>query len=434
MGIGSRLALRLFRNSSVQAVFLAMALVVMPVPALAGRNCEAAPPDAVKTQKGLRFASQVRDALERSDVRVALLARVGSDQSNRGVRFTHVGFVLREHPAGPWTVVHELNACGSGSSDLFDEGLGNFFMDDPFAYETKIFLPSPDVQDKLIGVLRGPQKRAMHESVYSAIANPWSVKYQNSNGWALELWAAAMADGAVHSRSDAQSWLKDHGYQPSRLHIGAGERAGARLFTPNVRFGDHPDTAWQTQTYEVSTGDSVMAFVGRVDAAARIIVQRLDAPSVVAPPRSVTPGVSVATTAPARAPARVAALVPAMPATPAATVSQTVADAGGVNRAQLLQSMQGLIKAYACRPQGYLSQCRQLERNTCEAQVNDAVLRCFATVSDQQLMSANEQGAMQQMQEIGYCAVEGVDASMAKSTKPAQGAQGQSCASVRGYK
>jgi hypothetical protein len=75
-----------------------------------------------------------------------------------------------------------------------------------------------------------------------------------------------------------------------------------------------------------------------------------------------------------------------------------------------------------------------MERISCEKQVSDAVLRCFATVSDQQLMNGTEQAAMQQMQEIGYCAVEGVDADFVAANKPARTLQGQQCPSVRNYK
>ena len=93
----------------------------------------------------------------------------------------------------------------------------------------------------------------------------------------------------------------------------------------------------------------------------------------------------------------------------------------------------GCIVTYACRPQGYLNQCRQLDVKNCEKQVSDAVLRCFATVSDQQL-NASEQAAMQQMQEIGYCAVESVDKELAAARGAAKTSQGQVCPGVRQYK
>lgn len=103
------------------------------------------------------------------------------------------------------------------------------------------------------------------------------------------------------------------------------------------------------------------------------------------------------------------------------------------SRTQLLQSMQGLIVTYVCRPQGYLSQCRQLKRAPCEKLVNHSVLRCFTTVPDQQLMGGSEQVTMQRVQEIGYCAVEGVDAGYAAASNPARTAQGVACPSARNY-
>ena len=195
----------------------------------------------------------MRDTLELSGANLALIGRIGSDQSKRGVRYTHVGYLLREHPAGAWTVVHELNSCGSGNSDLFDEGLANFYMDDLFENETRIVIPSPDLQQKLAQTLQSSLKRTLHEPTYSSIAFPWSTQYQNSNGWILETLAlAAAGPDEIHNREQAQRWLRANGYQPEKIHIGGGERAGARLFTPNIRFGDHPQSAWQAQMYERS--------------------------------------------------------------------------------------------------------------------------------------------------------------------------------------
>ncbi len=402
-----------------------------PLAANAGRNCDETPPDAAKTQKAIRLAKQVRDTLDLSGASLALIGRIGSDQSKRGVRYTHVAYLLRDHPAGAWTVVHELNSCGSGNSDLFDEGLANFYMDDPFEFETRIVIPSPGLQQKLAQTLQGSLKRVLHEPTYSSIAFPWSTRYQNSNGWAIEIFASAAAGpDEILNREQAQRWLRANGYQPGKVHIGAGERAGARLFTPNIRFGDHPDSAWQSQAYEVNTGDAALEFMRRFDPESRLITQRLDAKPVVAARPTATASALVAEKAPAKAEAAGPVLV-SVPATQAAPPANTASSA---SRAQLLQSMQGLIVTYACRPQGYLTQCRQMERLSCEKQISDSVLRCFATVSDQQLMSGTEQMAMQQVQEIGYCAVESVEAGYTASGKPARTPQGVSCPSVRNYR
>jgi hypothetical protein len=373
--------------------------------------------------------------LELAGARVALIARVGSDQSKRGVRYTHVGYLLKEHPAGPWTVVHELNTCGTGSSDLYDEGLANFYMDDLFDYETRVVVPSPPIQERLSTTLLTPGKRAYHEPSYSSIANPWSTRFQNSNGWVLEIFAAAM--GGASNRAEAQRWLRDNGYIPGQLHIGGGERAGARIFAPNIRFGDHPDAAWQTQTYEVNTGDSTISFLRKIDPDATVFTQRLDGRPVME--RKAVPSLTKATAAPATRDNQRAitpnTLTPNNITLGAVTTNANVAstDTSTSSRAQLLQSMQGLITPYACRPSGYLSQCRQMTRIACELQVRNAVTGCFATVSDQQLMSSSEQVAMQQMQEIGYCAVETVDAALSNG-RQAQTTAGVVCPSVRSYR
>ncbi|MBI5109413.1 MAG: DUF2145 domain-containing protein [Rhodocyclales bacterium] len=417
--------LTLTRTIAAAATCLAM---LFPAFANAGRNCEDAAPDAAKTQKALRFATQIRESLELSGANLVLIGRVGSDQSKRGIRYTHVGYLLREHPAGAWTVIHQLNACGTGSSDLFDEGLANFFMDDPFDFETRFVVPSPALQDAISKALLGSSKRAMHEQTYSSIAYPWSTKHQNSNGWALEILAAAIASPTeISNRGAAQKWLNENRYQPSQIRINGGERAGARLFSPHIRFGDHPDTAWQTQTYEVSTGDSVLEFLRRTDPGSRMVTQRLDSRPVLASrPKSDT-RISAARLG-------VEPTNPPPPATVAPPVQPVAPDSNSQSRSQILKSMQGLIIPYACRPQGYLNQCRQLERGACERQVSDAVLRCFATVSDQQLFNGSEQAAMQQMQEVGYCAVESVEASLAAGGRQAKTAQGKVCPPVRNFK
>ena len=49
-------------------------------------------------------------------------------------------------------LVHELNSCGSTPSSLYDEGLGNFFLDDPFRYEAMIVIPDVEMQHRLVAL------------------------------------------------------------------------------------------------------------------------------------------------------------------------------------------------------------------------------------------------------------------------------------------
>ena len=261
----------------LRAALLGCVLALIALPALAGRTCDERVPGAAETRQALTLAARVVEALDAEGARIALVGRIGSDQSARGVRYTHVGYAQREHPRGRWTVTHVLNLCGAGTSEMFDEGLGNFFLDEMYAFETRIVIPRPALQERLLAVLNGPLKRGLHEPEYSIIANPFASRYQNSNGWAAEVLAAALAaPGEIANRPQAQQWLRQNGFVPSAIRITPGERAGARLFSANVRFGDHPDEAWQQWRYQVATGDAVLNFAWRIDAGARGLTLHAD--------------------------------------------------------------------------------------------------------------------------------------------------------------
>jgi hypothetical protein len=243
---------------------------------LAGGACSETPPTAESVRKGLQLALKTFQALDASGERLALIARVGSDLSKHNLRYSHMAIVWRDHPKGRWSVVHMLNKCGTATSALYDEGLGNFFNDDPFAYDALLLFPGPEYQDRLIEALGTSLPASVYHPGYSMVAYPWSTKYQNSNTWLLEMLAAAWAPGgSVHNRSQAQAWLKQAGYQPTLLRVGALERFGARLFRANIAFDDHPsELRFSGRIYTV-TVDSIADLVRRLDPAARTEVLRL---------------------------------------------------------------------------------------------------------------------------------------------------------------
>src|SRR5713226_3155735 len=163
-------------------------------------------------------------------------------------------------------MVHELNRCATASSAVFDEGLGNFFLDDPFAYEALLLFPSRDTQEKLAHLLSSMLPGQFHQQAYSMIANPWSTRYQNSNQWMLELLAAALAPGGtVSTRAQVQQWLRQHGYIPSEVHVSALQRLGERVFSANVQFDDHLLADRIAGRYQVVTVESVVRFLTRLD-------------------------------------------------------------------------------------------------------------------------------------------------------------------------
>jgi len=246
------------------------------VPAHAGRSCQEVIPDATVVQKALELAHRTRVALDASGTEIALVGRVGRDLSRQGLRYSHMAFALRDHPKGRWLLVHMLNQCGTATSGLFDEGLGNFFLDDMFAYEALITIPSRDLQQRLLEAAASRLPQSLYERSYSLISHPYSTRHQNSNQWALELIAAAAApDGTVTTRAAAQQWLRSSGYRPSEVRLSPMERIGARLMSVNVRFDDHDASEMQSGRYQVVSVESAVRFVERIDPGARSAVIRL---------------------------------------------------------------------------------------------------------------------------------------------------------------
>lgn len=260
-----------------KALLIAMAcLVSFGGPVQAGQTCSENPPTAETLQKAFRLALKTRDALEASGAEVALVARVGQDLSKYRLRYSHLGFAWRDHPQGRWLVVHELNQCGTAQSDLFNEGLANFFLDDLFAWEALIVVPGEEMQKKIAASLREGSFVRLHEPSYNMLAYPFSTRYQNSNQWALEVMADATGPGPSASRTEAQQWLKASGYTPTTLEIPAMTRLGGRMFRANIAFDDHPSERRWADQIDTVTVESVFAFVTARDPASKRVLVRLN--------------------------------------------------------------------------------------------------------------------------------------------------------------
>jgi hypothetical protein len=248
-------------------------------PGWTGTTC--APPalQPATLAKASQLGTQVFATLERSDAQVVLLGRVGADLSKYGLRFSHLGFVLRDAPPGRWTVMHLLNDCGTATSSLYDEGLINFFLDDPFAYEAVIATPKPDVQQALARALRSPLVWRLHQPRYNTIAHPQSQSFQNSNQWLLELLVAASAPETVSDRRAAQQHPLMQVYQPDVISIDRLTRIGGGLFKANVTFTDHPLADRLKGQYALVTVRSVLRFLHRAGMLERLQIVDLQGTS-----------------------------------------------------------------------------------------------------------------------------------------------------------
>lgn len=255
------------------ATLLLAAAALFVAPAHAGRSCEPHKQTVQGIERGLALAAKTRDALNASGATVVVLARAGTDLSKYGLRYSHLGIAYQVdgEPAGEggktWRVLHKLNDCGSADAAIYRQGLGEFFLDDPWRYEAGWMVPTPEVQARLQALVAQPQRSlAMHHKPYSMVSYAWGLRYQQSNQWAVETLALAMEPG-IATRAQAQAWLQFKGYTPTTLKLGPLARLGGRLTAANIAFDDHPNDKRFSDRIETVTVDSVFAWLPRAQLA-----------------------------------------------------------------------------------------------------------------------------------------------------------------------
>jgi hypothetical protein len=237
----------------------------------AGQTCEEKPVNPQRIMQGFELAHKVKQQLDDSKAELAIIARAGQDLTKYHLRYSHLG-IVRKDEDGRWIVMHELNQCGTANSDLFNEGLANFFMDDPYRFASLLLIPAADLQTRILKTLNSPSPRQLHEAHYNMVSYPYSTRYQNSNQWALEILAAALAnDVVIQQREQAQAWLAVMAYQPSTLEISMLNRLGGRMFRANIAFDDHPMGKRMAGKIDTVTVESIDQFLQQRDAQLRRI-------------------------------------------------------------------------------------------------------------------------------------------------------------------
>ena len=250
--------------NAILPIAILLAAILGAPRAEAGTRCDAQTVSAEKVAAAATTALRVAEALDQRDAPVALVARVGTDLSAQGLVYSHLGFVVRDHPNGRWTAVHLLNECGSDRSNLYAQGLVNFFSDDLVNQDARIVWLQPAQAERLATRLRALPQRSLHQPHYSLIARPGSDDYQNSTAWVLELLAASADDTTqIGDRRSAYAWARRDGFRPDRVHIPYSKRVLGGLFSANAAFTDHPVGTRLSGDYPVVTVRSILDYLQR---------------------------------------------------------------------------------------------------------------------------------------------------------------------------
>lgn len=240
---------------------IAALVAAFPLIAAAGVPCEPQSMTARDALHPVAMAEQTLEVLDALPDQVVLIARAGQNLDKYGLTYSHMAFAVRSSEQG-WRVLHELNGCGSSTSGIYEEGLVNFFTDNPYRYQAGIWRLTPALQSKLHGLLVSDKFKQFHEPSYNMLAYPFSTKYQNSNGWILETLAASSVGADIlPTRAGVQTYLSTHGYQPTQLELGPTTRLGART-RANIAFDDHPGELRWSGRIRTVTVDSIVAWLG----------------------------------------------------------------------------------------------------------------------------------------------------------------------------
>ena len=236
-------------------------------PVFAGSQCseKIAGPRALAT--AAESAQRVLKQLEKNPSSVALLARHGTNLDKYGLHYSHVGFVVKNHRDGPWTVIHLLNQCGSSRSDIYAQGLVNFFMDDLQSQDARIVWLKPEIADRLVVLLNSHATTSVFDPDYNVIARYDSKQYQNSTAWVLDMLSVAQLPTTnLPKRSNAQALEKAQGFTPDVIHIDYTQRILGGLFSANTVFTDHSVGARLSGEYKVVTVRSIFRYLQQIDA------------------------------------------------------------------------------------------------------------------------------------------------------------------------
>lgn len=222
--------------------------------------------DAAQKDRLFRLGGVIKTALEEHATGgVALMSRSGLDLARFGHRYSHAGVSLKANADIPWAVRQLYYACDEGRPRLYDQGISGFLLgtEDPKeGYVSIVFLPEAAARRLEAAALDKHGALSLLAGVYSANAFAFSDQYQNCNQWVAELLAGAWSDTPIASRREAQQWLAQHDYQPSRFDIHHRWMLSlAMMFVPWLHRDDHPVDDLREASLRISMPVAIEAFV-----------------------------------------------------------------------------------------------------------------------------------------------------------------------------
>jgi hypothetical protein len=246
-------------------LLLAGALAFAPAaPALAQDSSARSIVQHLKPAQAAAFSKQIERELAGKDARLAIVFRTGRPRAAlpEGISYTHGAFwVHRQINAADGRKLsgYAVYNLYMGDGKTLPRNRSQLVQDWPFDFtrgsaadDVAVIIPSPGMQRRLLRLLDSPTYPALHNPNYSLIANPWAGKYQNCNGFMLDVIAAASWNTADPAKIRAN--LKAH-YRPTVVKAGPLMRLFGPMADSTLRTDDQQGPL-RTSTYE-----SISAFM-----------------------------------------------------------------------------------------------------------------------------------------------------------------------------
>ena len=255
---------------AIWAAVAACALTAGAAQAGTLRYCDRPPAlSAAQQDRLLRVSAVIKDELERSGTRVALVARSGLNLRWFDMRYSHAGLSLRGSSESRWAVRQLYFSCDEQQPRIFDQGLSAFLLgtEDPaLGYLSVVLLPEAAGAVLEPVALDNRQALSLLSPRYSANAYTWSQTLQNCNQWLAELLALAwggpgLAQTQANPRAAAQGWLRAQGYQGAHFDLGWRPLLWLTAFSPWLHLQDHPEAELAQARLVVSMPASLEALV-----------------------------------------------------------------------------------------------------------------------------------------------------------------------------
>ena len=190
---------------------------------------------------------------------MAIVGRIGRSQEDlpEGIHFTHTAFWFysriqtAEGKVVPGYSVYNLYQRNNqlDRSDLIQDFPVDF-MRGVYDLKVGIIVPSERLQTRLIDVIDSAAYQRLHNPEYSAIANPYTNRYQNCTEFVVNIIFASIykTDNMQEIKTRVSAWFVPQSVEASQLKLALGS-----LFMPDIKLDDHrtkPATATFTTIAE----------------------------------------------------------------------------------------------------------------------------------------------------------------------------------------